>query len=85
MKKDNDIGTPFGMVDDNHWPVTCSQTESVEARWFQECFKARQGLYLRNELLTHIQKLTLLHNEMSIWIYPCGVGGTVAAVDITVR
>lgn len=60
VENDDDVGTPPEMIYDDHWPVGCRRTENIKGRRLQESLKARQGLYLRDELLAIILKLLLL-------------------------
>src|SRR6266702_1620229 len=68
MKKDQNVRAPPGVVYDNDRTRRGGETECVERWRCQKGVQARQGLNLRNELITFLQKLALLQQETTEWV-----------------
>jgi len=70
VEDNEDVRTPTAMVNDKDRSTRSSKMEFVEGRRLHEGLKAWQVLYLGNEVVTVIQKLPLLHYEVTKWIHP---------------
>ena len=65
MEENNDVGTPFGMVDQDDRPTRSGRTKGVEGGWDQKSVEAWLGSDLRNEPVTLLDKFPLLHYQTS--------------------
>ena len=63
MKKNNDVGTPIAMIDNDNQTMCSGGAECVEGKGCHESLKSRQGLDLYDEVVTLVQKISLFHHE----------------------
>jgi hypothetical protein len=73
MEKDDDVGAPVRVIDDDQWPVRSGRAETVKGGRLQEGVKARKGLNSCNKLCAIIQKLPLPHHELMKRIHSLAV------------